>query len=62
MPAKGKKAAELGIAETILGKIDQIIPGLQGFFKKVEKSPVFGGRFSEIRKEIEKRFGAGKAK
>ena len=56
-----KKESQQGVAEGILGKMDKIIPGFHGFFKKVEGSKTFGPRIAEIRKEIEKRFGKVKS-
>lgn len=44
-------------SEAVLGKLDKILPGFHGFFKKVEGSKTFGPKIAEIRKEIEKRFG-----
>lgn len=47
-------------SDSILGKLDKIIPGFGGFFKKAGESKVFGARIGEIRKEINRRFGAVK--
>lgn len=44
-------------SEAVLGKLDKIVPGFHGFFKKVEESKTFGPKIAEIRREIERRFG-----
>lgn len=44
-------------SESVLGRMDKIIPGFHGFFKKVEGSKTFGPKIAEIRKEIDRRFG-----
>jgi len=55
-----KESGDEGIADTILGKLDQIIPGFHGFLKKAGGSKIFGAKIGEIRKEIERRFGGVK--
>ncbi len=53
----GEKKQNHRDSDRVLEKIDRVIPGLHGFFRKVEQSKTFGPRITEIRKEIEKRFG-----
>lgn len=55
-----KKTEEKRTSEEVLGKLDKIMPGFRGFFKKVEGSKIFGPRIAEIRKKIERRFGGAK--
>ena len=57
MTHKRKQSDNGGVADSVLEMAGRIIPGFQGLFKKVEQSKIFGARISEIRKEIEKRFG-----
>ncbi|OGQ07091.1 MAG: hypothetical protein A3G32_03865 [Deltaproteobacteria bacterium RIFCSPLOWO2_12_FULL_40_28] len=60
MKEKDKKSKEPEIANEILGKIGKVVPGFEGFFKKMEGSKTFGFRMKEIRKEINRRFGGTK--
>lgn len=53
------KDEESQVSDEILKIADKILPGLRGLFKKAEKSKTFGSRLTEIRKEIERRFGKG---
>lgn len=52
-----KEASNENISESILGKLDKIIPGFNGFLKKAGESKIFGAKIGEIKKEIERRFG-----
>lgn len=60
MPSHQKKNQSEGASGKVLETLGKIIPGFHGFFKKVEGSKTFGPKIAEIRKEIEKRFGAKK--
>lgn len=55
-----KESGDENISDTILGKLDKIIPGFNGFLKKAGKSKIFGAKIGEIRKEIERRFNGVK--
>lgn len=59
-----KKTEEKGksqkVSESILSKVDKLIPGFHGFFKRMEGSKTFGPKITEICKEIEHRFGGTK--
>ncbi|MBI2067690.1 MAG: hypothetical protein HYW02_06365 [Deltaproteobacteria bacterium] len=44
-------------SDKVLGTLNRLVPGFQGFFKKMEGSKVFGEKVKEIRKEMERRFG-----
>lgn len=59
-PRKKKSRVPDGFSDQILQAVGRIIPTCHGFFKKMEKSPTFGPRMSEIRKEIDRRFGGAK--
>lgn len=55
-----KKSNGEEVSESILGKLDKIIPGFHGFLKKAGESKIFGARMTTIRKEIDRRFGTAK--
>ena len=54
---KTEEKERQNVSGSVLDKVDKIIPGFHGFFKKVEGSKTFGPRIAEVRKEIERRFG-----
>lgn len=60
MKKPGDKESSQQTSEGVLGKLDKIIPGFHGFFKKMEGSKTFGAKIVGIRKEIERRFGGVK--
>ncbi len=58
--AKGERKGESeedaeGVAEGVLKSAGQIIPGLGGLLKGLEKSPAFRERLSKINQEVERR-------
>lgn len=53
--AKEEEAKE-DVADEILGRVTNIIPGLGSFMKKAEKSRQFGQGIKKIREEIKKKF------
>lgn len=55
-----KKSSPRGPLATVLETIGKIIPGFDGFFKKMEHSKTFGARIGQIRQEIDRRFGTTK--
>lgn len=57
MPPRQKKTPPQGSSSNVLETLGRIVPGFHGFFKKMEKSKTFGARMTEIRKEIDRRFG-----
>lgn len=52
---KGERESE-GVAEGVLKGVGQIIPGLGGLMKGLEKSPAFKERLKKIDQEIEHKF------
>ncbi len=60
MPQNQKKNQSEGASEKVLDTLGKIIPGFHGFFRKAEQSKTFGPRMTEIRKEIDRRFGGEK--
>lgn len=60
MPSRQKKSPSQGASEKVLESLGRIVPGFHGFFKKMEKSKTFGARMTDIRKEIDRKFGTGK--